>query len=142
MPTDLSDIRRDYNQGRCVGSDLDADPIKQFERWLKDAIDAGQLEPTAMTLATATPAGRPSARVVLLKRVGTDGFVFFTNYDSQKGQEIAANPQVEACFFWDRLSRTVRVHGTVLQASAAESAEYFASRPRKSQIGGTRVDSK
>ncbi len=133
--TDLSNIRRDYGQGALHRRDLDADPITQFEKWLNDAIAAGQLEPTAFTLATCTVDGIPSARVVLLKRVGPDGFVFFTNYDSQKGREILANPRVEACFYWDRLSRTVRIHGGVLQVSETESKAYFASRPRKSQIG-------
>jgi pyridoxamine 5'-phosphate oxidase len=96
---------------------------------------AGQIEPTAMFLATATKDGRPSGRVVLLKRVGADGFVFFTNYQSQKGTDIESNPQVEACFFWDKLERTVRVHGTVMRATAQESEEYFHKRPRLSQIG-------
>jgi pyridoxamine 5'-phosphate oxidase len=135
MSTNLSDIRRSYEQGALHRADLYADPIRQFEKWLTEAIAAGQAEPTAMFLATATPEGRPSGRVVLLKRVGADGFVFFTNYLSQKANEIEANPQVEACFFWDKLERTVRVHGRVTRASAEESDEYFHKRPRLSQIG-------
>ena len=135
MSTNLSDIRRNYEQGALHRRELDADPIKQFEKWLADAMAADQVEATAMFLATATRDGRPSGRVVLLKRVGPDGFVFFTNYDSQKGQEIEANPQVEACFFWDKLERTVRVHGRVTRTSAKESDEYFHKRPRPSQIG-------
>ena len=88
-----------------------------------------------MTLATATPDGRPSARVVLLKAVDAGGFVFFTNYGSQKGREITANPRVELCFFWDKLERTVRVHGTVERTSREESEQYFRTRPKRSQIG-------
>ena len=132
---DLSSLRRDYEAGALHRRDLDADPIKQFERWLSDAVAAGQVEPTAMTLATATRDGRPSARVVLLKAVEPNGFVFFTNYLSQKGREIEANPNVELCFFWDKLERTVRVHGTASRTSRAESEAYFRQRPRRSQIG-------
>jgi len=132
---DLSALRRDYEAGALHRRDLDADPFKQFERWLNDAIAAGQIEPTANTLATATPDGRPSARVVLLKALDAGGFVFFTNYTSQKGCEIEANPNVELCFFWDKLERTVRVHGSVTRTSREESEAYFRQRPRRSQIG-------
>src|SRR5688572_7462976 len=130
---DLSSLRRDYEAGALHRRDLDADPIKQFERWLNDAAAAGQVEPTAMTLATATGDGRPSARVVLLKAVEPNGFVFFTNYLSQKGREIEANPSVELCFFWDKLERTVRVHGPVSRTSREESEAYFSLRPKRSQ---------
>jgi pyridoxamine 5'-phosphate oxidase len=132
---DLSTLRRDYASGALHRRDLDADPIVQFQCWLNDAIAAEQLEPTAMTLATATPDGRPSARIVLLKGLDADGFVFFTNYLSQKGREIEANPNVELLFFWDTLERTVRVHGTVSRTNREESEAYFHQRPRKSQIG-------
>ena len=132
---DLSAVRRDYEAGALHRRDLDVDPIAQFQRWLSDAVVAEQLEPTAMTLATATPDGRPSARVVLLKGCDASGFVFFTNYLSQKGREIEANPNVELCFFWDKLERTVRVHGTAARTSRDESHAYFHQRPRKSQIG-------
>jgi pyridoxamine 5'-phosphate oxidase len=135
MPMDLASIRRDYETGALHRRDLDEDPIKQFERWLNDAIAAQQIEPTAMTLATATPDGRPSARIVLLKGVDAAGFVFFTNYLSQKGREIEANPNVELVFFWDKLERTVRVHGTVTRTSREESDAYFRQRPKRSQIG-------
>jgi len=131
----LSDLRRDYEAGALHRRDLDADPIRQFERWLNDAIAAGQLEPTAMTLATASADGRPSSRVVLLKAVEAGGFVFFTNYLSQKGREIEANPHVALCFFWDKLERTIRVHGSVARTSREESETYFRQRPRRSQIG-------
>ena len=135
MSTNLSDIRRSYEQGALHRNDLDPDPIKQFEKWLSEAMSAGHVEATAMFLATARRDGRPSGRVVLLKRVAQEGFVFFTNYQSQKGQEIESNPQVEACFFWDKLERTVRVHGRVTRTTEAESEEYFHKRPRLSQIG-------
>ncbi|HEV2292432.1 MAG TPA: pyridoxamine 5'-phosphate oxidase [Tepidisphaeraceae bacterium] len=131
----LAELRRDYEAGALHRRDLDPDPIRQFQRWLNDAIAIGQLEPTAMTLATATPDGRPSARVVLLKAVEPSGFVFFTNYRSQKGREIEANPNVELCFFWDKLERTVRVHGSATRRSREESESYFRQRPRRSQIG-------
>src|SRR5688572_5455278 len=114
---DLSALRRDYEVGALHRRDLDPDPIAQFERWLNEAITAGQVEPTAMTLATTTRAGSPSARIVLLKHVDADGFTFFTNYLSQKGREIEANPNVELCFFWDKLERTVRVHGAIARTS-------------------------
>ncbi len=132
---DLSDLRRDYEAGALHRRDLAPDPIDQFERWLNDAIGAGQLEPTAMTLATATPDGRPSARIVLLKAVDANGFVFFTNYLSEKARAIEANPNVELCFFWDKLERTVRVHGAATRTSREESEAYFRQRPKRSQIG-------
>ena len=132
---DLSALRRDYQSGALHRRDLDPDPIAQFRRWLNDAIAAGQLEPTAMTLATATPDGRPSARVVLLKWFDASGFAFFTNYLSQKGREIEANPKVELVFFWDKLERTVRVHGVGTRTSREESEAYFHQRPRRSQVG-------
>lgn len=132
---DLASIRRDYETGALHRRHLDPDPFKQFERWLSDAIAAEQIEPTAMTIATATSDGRPSARIVLLKGVDAGGFVFFTNYLSQKGREIEANPIVELLFFWDKLERTVRVHGTVTRTSRAESEAYFRQRPKRSQIG-------
>lgn len=131
----LADLRRDYEAGALHRRDLDPDPIAQFQRWLSDAIAAGQLEPTAMTLATATRDGRPSARIVLLKALEPNGFVFFTNYLSQKSREIEATCNAELLFFWDKLERTVRVHGTVSRTSREESEAYFRQRPRRSQIG-------
>lgn len=111
------------------------DPFRQFADWLQAAIDTKHVEPNAMTLATATPDGMPSARVVLLKGFDREGFVFFTNYNSRKGHEIAANPSVALCFYWDKLSRQVRVEGTIQQLETAKSDAYFQSRPRDSQIG-------
>lgn len=114
---------------------INRDPIKQFQVWLDDAIAANLPLPEAMTLATATPDGRPSARMVLLKQVDEDGFVFFTNYNSAKAEQLDANPYAALVFYWARLDRQVRVEGSVVRTSAQESRDYFRTRPRESQIG-------
>lgn len=114
---------------------IDRDPIKQFQLWLNDAVAAKIALPEAMTLATATPDGRPSARMVLLKQVDDNGFVFFTNYHSAKAEELDANPHAALVFYWNQLERQVRVEGMVAKTSAQESREYFQTRPRESQIG-------
>ena len=114
---------------------INRDPIKQFQAWFKDAIDAKLPLPEAMTLATATPDGKPSARMVLLKQVDDDGFVFFTNYNSAKAAQLDANPFAALVFYWSRLDRQVRVEGSVVRTSAQESRDYFKTRPRESQIG-------
>ena len=114
---------------------IDRDPIAQFQRWFADAVAAGFPLPEAMSLATITREGKPTARMVLLKKVDAEGFVFFTNYRSAKARELAANPNASLVFFWPQLERQVRVEGAVSKTSAAESREYFASRPRGSQIG-------
>ena len=122
----------------AVGLDetlIDRDPIGQFQRWFDDAMAANVPMPEAMTLATATPDGRPSARMVLLKQVDQNGFVFFTNYHSAKAQQLDANPHAALVFYWNQLERQVRVEGTVTRTSAEESREYFQTRPRESQIG-------
>ena len=111
------------------------DPFGQFARWYCEWQATGALEPTAMTLATVDGAGQPSARVVLLKGYDDQGFVFFTNYESHKGRDLSANARVALLFYWDRLSRQVRAEGVAERVSAAESDEYFASRPRGSQLG-------
>ena len=115
--------------------DCASDPFDQFARWFADWQAAAPIEPTAMTLATVDATGQPSARVVLLKGYDKQGFVFFTNYQSRKGLELAAAPRAGLLFFWDRLARQVRVEGAVERVSAAESDEYFATRPRGSQLG-------
>jgi pyridoxamine 5'-phosphate oxidase len=132
---DLADIRRDYARTRLDEGDVAADPIEQFHHWLDDALACEVLEATAMTLATATPDGVPSARMVLLKGADARGFVFYTDYRSRKGQELTANPRAALVFYWGELERQVRVTGTVERVSAEESAEYFASRPRPSRLG-------
>lgn len=114
---------------------IDRDPIRQFQLWFDDAIAAKLPLPEAMTLATATPDGRPSARMVLLKQVDQDGFVFYTNYRSAKASQLDANPHAALVFYWAQLDRQVRVEGSVSRTSEAESREYFRTRPRESQIG-------
>lgn len=114
---------------------IDRDPIKQFQLWFNDAFAAGLPMPEAMTLATATPAGKPFARMVLLKQVDDDGFVFFTNYRSAKAEQLDANPYAALVFYWAKLDRQVRVEGSVVRTSAQESCDYFKTRPRESQIG-------
>jgi len=116
-------------------SDLDPDPVLQFGRWFDDAVAAGVPEPEAMCVASVGADGMPSARMVLLKQVDGRGFVFFTNYASRKGRELAANPQVALVFRWFALERQVRVGGRATHAEAAESDAYFATRPRGAQIG-------
>ena len=114
---------------------VDRDPIKQFRRWFDDAIASGSRLPESMTLATATPEGKPAARVVLLKLVDEAGFVFYTNYRSAKAKELDENPQAALVFYWVGLDRQVRVEGKVERVSSAESEEYFKTRPRESQLG-------
>ena len=131
----IADIRKDYALERLDESDVDADPFRQFHAWLKEALAAEVPEPTAMTLATVSAAGSPSARIVLLKALDERGFVFYTNYASRKGEELAARPRAALTFLWKELERQVRVEGTVEKVSAAESDEYFAIRPLGSRIG-------
>ena len=114
---------------------IDRDPIKQFQLWFDEAVAANLPLPEAMTLATATPDGKPSARMVLLKQVDEDGFVFFTNYTSAKAEQLDANPNAALVFYWSRLDRQVRVEGSVVRTSDEESRDYFRTRPRESQIG-------
>lgn len=114
---------------------IDRDPIRQFQNWLDDAIAAKVPLAEAMTLATATPDGRPSARMVLLKQVDHEGFVFFTNYRSAKAIQLDANPYAALVFYWSQFERQVRVEGSVVRTSIEESRDYFQSRPRESQIG-------
>jgi pyridoxamine 5'-phosphate oxidase len=128
-------MRRTYELGGLDVGDLAADWLTQFRRWLADAVDAGVTEPNAMILATATPDGRPSARTVLLKGADEDGLVLFTNLDSRKGREAAANPAVSLVFPWIDLQRQVVVIGDAERVSAAESDAYFATRPHGSQLG-------
>jgi pyridoxamine 5'-phosphate oxidase len=116
-------------------SQLDPDPLRQFQKWFDEAVTAGVALPEAMTLATATPDGRPSARTVLLRGVDERGFTFFTNYESRKGRELAANARAALVFFWQHFDRQVLVEGQVEKCSTAESDAYFASRPRGSRLG-------
>jgi pyridoxamine 5'-phosphate oxidase len=131
----LTTIRQDYRQGPLDESDLAPDPFQQFSRWFQQAIESGAPEPNAMTLATATRDGAPSARMVLLKEVDERGFVFYTNYDSQKGRELAENPQAALVFYWANLSRQVRVVGEVARVTREESRAYFQQRPPGARLG-------
>lgn len=131
----IADIRKDYALRRLEESDADANPLRQFRQWLDEAIRAEVPEPTAMTLATADAAGRPSARVVLLKGVDERGFVFFTNYESRKGTELAARPRAALVFLWKELERQVRIEGDVETVSDTENDAYYHSRPLGSRIG-------
>jgi len=131
----LADLRRDYAKADLDIADTDPDPIVQFRRWFTEAEQAEILEPNAMTLATATADGRPSARIVLLKGLSEAGFVFFTDYRSRKARELEANPHAALAFHWGELERQVRVVGRVERIPASESMAYFLSRPVGSQVG-------
>jgi pyridoxamine 5'-phosphate oxidase len=130
MTDSIVDRRLSYERGMLDEIHAAPEPFAQFAAWLDEALAAGLKEPNAMTLATADTAGRPSARIVLLRGWDERGFLFFTNYDSRKGEEIAANPHASLLFFWDTLERQVRIDGPIERLSAADSDAYFARRPR------------
>ncbi len=132
---DLHNIRAEYRKKVLSQLECHANPITQFEHWLDDAINAQVNEPTAMNLATVNENGRPSSRMVLLKEVNVQGFVFFTNYHSRKGRAIEQQPYVALTFFWPELERSVRIEGKAEKISAEQSGAYFASRPYTSRIG-------
>jgi pyridoxamine 5'-phosphate oxidase len=131
----LAELRKDYCLAGLVESDLAREPYRQFEKWFQEAEAAKIPEPNAMTLATAAPDGRPSARTILLKGVDGRGFVFFSNYESRKGRELAANPRATLLFPWLALERQVIIEGPVTKVPREESETYFHSRPRASQLG-------
>lgn len=133
-PTSLPAMRRNYELGHLTRDSLHADPVTQFELWLKEAVEARVIEPNAMTLATADAAGRPLVRTVLLKSLDSRGFVFFTNLESRKAAHIAQNPNVALVFPWLALERQVIVTGTAERVTMAETVKYFLTRPRDSQI--------
>jgi pyridoxamine 5'-phosphate oxidase len=128
-------LRRDYTRAGLDESDADPNPIEQFRRWFDEALAADLHEPNAMILATATPDGRPSARIVLLKGFDERGFVFYTNYDGRKSRELEANPFCALVFYWGELERQVRVEGRASRVPGEESDAYFERRPRGSQLG-------
>lgn len=132
---ELSQLRQEYAAGGLAEKDLEGEPIAMFRRWLRDVVAAGLHEPNAMVVATVAPDGQPSARMVLLKGLDERGFVFFTNYDSRKGAELAANARCALLFPWQDLERQVRVEGTVERLADEENAAYFRTRPRASQLG-------
>jgi pyridoxamine 5'-phosphate oxidase len=130
----LSELRKDYTLKGLTEDEMDADPIRQFSVWMDEALAARIPEPTAMTLATATKDGKPSARIVLLKKFDSSGFVFFTNYESRKGRELSDNPVAALTFHWADLERQVRLIGAAVRVSRADSEAYFHTRPIGSQI--------
>jgi pyridoxamine 5'-phosphate oxidase len=129
------DSRKDHTRSSLGETDVDPDPIRQFALWFDEACESGNPEFNAMTLATATPDGRPSARMVLLRGADERGFAFFTNYESRKARELEANPLAALVFFWHELERQVRIEGRVERVSAKESDTYFQSRPQGARIG-------
>ncbi len=131
----IAHLRKEYTRERFDESDADPDPFVQFQRWFDEALKAELPEPNAMTLATATPGGVPSARIVLLKEVSGGGFVFYTNYESRKGHELAANPNAALLFHWVELERQVRIEGRVSKVTPDESDAYYRIRPLGSRIG-------
>lgn len=132
---DLFDIRRDFSLKTLDEKDVLSNPIDMFERWFNEAVAAEALEPNAMNLATATPDGKPSSRIVLLKQIKPEGFVFFTNYESKKGRQIAHNKYCALNFVWHELERQVRIEGIAEKITDEESDEYFKVRPTKSKLG-------
>jgi len=135
MDMSLANLRKDYTLRDLNETDIDADPFKQFHLWFNDALTANLIEPNAMTLATATRDGKPSARTVLLKGFDERGFVFYTNYESRKGQELAENPWAALVFLWKEIQRQVRIEGHIEKCSPEESDTYFLSRPLGSRLG-------
>jgi pyridoxamine 5'-phosphate oxidase len=132
---DLGQLRQEYTKKGLDVDQLDKNPFKQFETWFQEATAGQVLEPNAMQIATVSNSGRPSLRTVLLKAFDEQGFVFYTNYHSQKAQDIAQNPQVVLLFFWKELERQVEITGRAEKVSTLESLKYFTSRPRGSQLG-------
>lgn len=135
MNRDLASLRRDYTQGSLSEQDVSADPFEQFATWFEQARNAGEPEPNAMTLATVSATGRPAARIVLLKDADTRGFSFYTNFESRKGDEMAAQPQAALLFFWGTLERQLRIEGQVVRVEADAADQYYASRPLGSRLG-------
>jgi pyridoxamine 5'-phosphate oxidase len=131
----IADLRSEYKKGSLDEHDVNRDPFVQFDRWFKEAVNAKIPEVNAMTVATADASGRPSARMVLLKQYDERGFVFFTNYGSAKAKDLQQNPQAALLLFWEPLERQVRLVGRVEKVTAAESYEYFRTRPIDSQLG-------
>ncbi|UYM06693.1 pyridoxamine 5'-phosphate oxidase [Solicola gregarius] len=132
---DMSRIRNEYARSGLAESDAGDDPIALFDVWMAEAVAAGLHEPTAMALATASPDGKPSVRIVLLKGIDGDGVRFYTNYESRKGEELESNPYAALTMLWHQIERQVRIEGTVARTSPGDSDAYFASRPHGSQLG-------
>ena len=135
MDEKIADIRKDYSHRSLQETEIDSNPIKQFDSWWKEALEANITEANAMTVATSSTDGMPSARIMLLKGFSEKGFVFFTNYNSFKAQQLTENPRVCLVFFWKELERQVRITGIIEKTSHAENDAYFQSRPKASQLG-------
>src|SRR5512140_256985 len=135
MSKELWQLGEDYMGAALDPSSCDPDPLVEVERWMRAAVDANVETPNAMTLATVDDRGRPAARSVLLKEIDSGGFVFYTNYDSRKGRDLATHPVAALVIFWPALHRQIRVEGAIERVSAEESDRYFSSRPRGSQVG-------
>lgn len=135
MDKNIADLRQDYTLQGLSETEIDSNPFAQFKEWFDEALSADILEPNAMTVATTTPEGKPSARMVLLKDYDARGFVFYTNYNSHKAQELAENPQAALVFWWAELQRQIRISGRVEKISDSESDKYFYSRPFSSRLG-------
>ncbi len=135
MDKPVGHLRKEYTLRALRERDADPDPLRQFDLWFDEAVRSGLTEPNGMTLATVDAAGRPAARIVLLKGYDQRGFVFYTSYESRKARELDVNPRAALCFWWPELERQVRIEGTVEKTSAEESDSYFRSRPRESQLG-------
>ncbi len=135
MDKNIAELRQDYTLQGLSETEIDSNPFAQFKEWFDEALSADILEPNAMTVATTTPEGKPSARMVLLKDFDARGFVFYTNYNSHKAKELAENPQAALVFWWAELQRQVRISGRVEKVSDSESDKYFYSRPLSSRLG-------
>ena len=135
METKISEIRKEYTRGKLTQCTINDNPFEQFEEWLNDAIAHNADEPTAMIVATVSAEGHPSTRTVLLKGVENNKFIFFTNYESRKGRQLAGNPYISFSFVWHKLERQVHIEGIASKVPAGESDTYFRQRPYKSRIG-------
>ena len=135
----IADIRQEYTKSGLRESELPCDPLSLFSRWLQEAIDANVEEPTAVIVGTVSPEGRPSTRTVLLKGLHDGKFIFYTNYESRKGRQLAQNPYISLSFVWHELERQVHIEGTAAKVSPEESDEYFRKRPYKSRIGARKL---
>ena len=131
----IADIRKDYKKHQLEESMVNKNPLKQFEEWFEEALKSEVTEPNAMSLSTVSSSGMPDCRIVLLKGIEDDGFVFYTNYQSTKGKNLEQNPQAALTFFWAELERQVRIQGIVEKVTKETSDQYFQSRPKESQIG-------
>ena len=135
MSSNIADIRQEYSRQKLNRHEVLPDPVEQFKKWFDEANNSNITDVNACTLSTADQEGRPSGRIVLLKGVEDGNFLFYTNYESQKGKELEANPFASMTFYWKELERQVRIQGKVVKTSQETSDEYFQSRPRKSRVG-------